>query len=157
MYKFLFVALSLAAMGYANTPDEAFGQLVNAMYSGNADVVRASLSTESIALVEMMLLMIKAQPEEAAAEISEELKVPISPDEIRNWTSLELIDAVLASPMFAEELPPRDDIVFAGAEVVGDSCLVSFNVGDYPEPFNLLMVKNGEDWKVDQSVVQAEL
>lgn len=157
MYKFLFVALSLAAMGYANTPDEAFNRLVNAMYSGNAEVVRTSLSTESIALVDMMLLLIKAQPEEAAAEISAELKVSITPEELRSWTSLELIEAVLASPMLQSELPPRDDIAFAGAEVFGDSCMVSFNVGDYPEPFNLLMVKNGEDWKVDQSVVDAEL
>ena len=157
MYKFLFVALSLAALGYANTPDEAFDRLVNAMYSGNAEVVRTCLSTESIALVDMMLMMIKAQPEDAAAEISAELKVPISSEELRSWTSLDLIDAVLASPMLQSELPPRDDIVFTGAEVFGDSCMVSFNVGDYPEPFNLLMVKNGEEWKVDQSVVQAEL
>lgn len=157
MYKFLFVALTIAAMGYSNTPDEAFEKLVNAMYEGNGEVLRECLSTESVAMVDMMLLMIKAQPEDAAAEISQELGVEITAEELSGWTSLDLIDAVVNSPSFAGELPPRDDIVFVGADVMGDSCMISFNVGDYPDPFNILMVKNGEDWKVDQSVVQAEL
>ena len=105
----------------------------------------------------MMLMMLRLKPEEAAVEISSELGIDISVEDISSWTSIDLIDTVLSSPRFLAELPPRENIVVSGYEINGDSSIVSFNLTDLPQPFEILMIKNGELWKLDHSVIQAEL
>jgi hypothetical protein len=155
--KTLLLILAVAVPASANQPEEAFEVLVDAFYAGDAQGVYDCLSAESTAMLGMMILMLKAQPAEAAAEISQELGVEITTEDIMSWTPMDLIGMMLSAPGVRDELPPRGDISVSGCEVNGDSCVVSFTVGDLPEPFELAMIRNGEDWKVDQSVLQAEL
>ena len=157
--KRLLVVLLVVLTGsvFANNPDQAFNILVDAMYAGDAESFSDCLSTESVALIDMMLMMVKFKPEEAAVEISSELGLDVSAEDILNWTSTDLIGTVLSSPRFLAELPSREDIVVSGFEINGDSSVVTFNLPDLPQPFEIAMVKNGEDWKLDQSVIQAEL
>ncbi|MCK5133771.1 MAG: hypothetical protein KAR40_16675 [Candidatus Sabulitectum sp.] len=158
MKKFIFLILVvLTGSMYANNPEQAFDNLVDAMYAGDGPGFRDCLSSESVALVDMMLMMVKFKPEEAAVEISSELGVNISAEDVYGWTSIDLINTVLSSPRFLAELPPREDIVVSGFEINGDSSVVSFNLVDLPQPFEILMVKSGADWKLDQSVIQAEM
>jgi hypothetical protein len=142
---------------YAEDPAQAFENLVDAMYSQDAQGVYDILSPESVGLVNMMLLMVKAKSEEAAEEISTQLGVEITAEELRGWTTMDLISTVLAAPGFINEFPPRDDIVVSHFEIDGDSSVVFFNLAQIPGDFQVLLVLNGENWKLDQSVIQAEL
>ncbi len=152
-----FILAILAGSLLANNPEQAFNQILDTVYSGDADGFKECLSTESVALIDMMLVMVKMKPEEAAVEISNELGVDISEEELINWTSDDLLSTVLSAPGFISELPARQDIVVSGIETDGDSSMVSFGITDYPGPFQLLLVKNGNDWKLDQGVIQSLL
>lgn len=156
--KFIFLILVvLTGSMYANNPEQAFDNLVDAMYAGDGSGFCDCLSSESVALIDMMLMMVRLKPEEAAVEISSELGLDISAEDISEWTSIDLINTVLSSPRFLAELPQRENIVVSGYEINGDSSVVSFNLADLPQPFEILMVKSGENWKLDQSVIQAEM
>jgi hypothetical protein len=158
MYKFLFLILAVTASSVlANNPEQAFENLVDAMYAADAESFRECLSTESVAMVDMMLVMMKLKPEDAALEISSKLGVEVTREELMGWTGTDLLSMVLSSPGFVSELPPRRDIVVTSFEVNGDSSIVFFTVNQLPGPFQIAMIKNGEKWKLDQSVIQAEL
>jgi len=155
--RIIFAVILMAGVCYANTPENAFEELLDALYSGNAEGLYSSLSTESVAMLNMMLLMVKAQPEQAAAEISSELGIEITGEELAGWTAMDLVSTVLSAPGFTAQFPPRDDIAVLNCSVSGDSSTVFFTVADIPETFELLLVKQGDSWKLDQSVIQAEL
>lgn len=158
MKKLIFlIVVLLAGLMYAENPEQSFDNLVDAMYAGDAPGFSNCLSSESVALIDMMLMVVKLQPEEAAVEISSELNLDITAADISGWSSTDLISTVLSSPRFLAELPPREDIVVSGFEINGDSSVVSFNLADLPQPFEILMIKSGNTWKLDQSVIQAEL
>lgn len=142
---------------FANTPEEAFNNLLDAAYEKDAEAFLNCLSIESVQMVDMLVYMVKLQPGEAVSRISNELNVDITEDELKEMTTIDLIGMVLAAPGFQEQLPARTDITFTGAETNGDSSYVSFAIVDFPRPLRLLMVKNGDNWKLDQSVLQAEL
>lgn len=153
---FLFLAVLAGAL-FAGNPEQSFDNLVDAMYAGDAEGFKNCLSTESVAFIDLMLMVVKLKPEEAAVEISGELNMEVTAEDVSGWNSTDLIDTVLASPRFLAELPPREDIVVSGYEISGDSSVVSFNLAGLPQPFEILMVKSGDSWKLDQSVIQAEL
>lgn len=157
MVRILILAALTAAACFANSPEEAFDELLDALYSGNAPGLYNSLSTESVAMLNMMLLVVKAQPGEAAEEMSSELGIVITAEELSSWTAMDLISAVLTAPGFIQEFPPRDDITVLNCSTNGDSSTVFFTVGEIPETFELLLVKQNDSWKLDQSVIQAEL
>jgi hypothetical protein len=154
--KTLFVLFATVGVILAGNPEQDFNRLVEAVYSADTEGFQNCISTESNSLIEMMLTMIKLQPEDAVTEISDELGVEITAEELSEWTSGDFIETVLASPGFAAELPPRQNITVAGFEINGDSSTVSFNITDIPQHFELLMVKEGEIWKLDKSMIQAE-
>lgn len=155
--RILILVVLAAGSGFANSPEDAFNGVLDALYSGDAQGLYSSLSTESVAMLNMMLLMVKAQPEEAAAEISDELGIEITGDELSEWTAMDLVSTVLSAPGFIDEFPPREEITVSNCSESGDSCVVYFTVGEVPETFQLLMVKQNGNWKLDQSVIQAEL
>lgn len=157
--KLLLTLLFAILLGttYANTPEEAFNNLLDATYEVDAEAFLSCLSVESVQMVDMLIYMVKLQPEEAISRISTELNVDITEEELKAMSSIDLINMVLVAPGFQEQLLPRADITFVGAETNGDSSNVSFTITDFTGPFRLLFVKNGEDWKLDQSVLQALL
>ena len=158
MKKYLVLILVLfTGLLIADSPDQAFNQILDAVYSEDVDSFRECLSTESTALIDMMLVMVKMKPEEAAIEVSNQLGIDVSEEELMSWTSRDLLSTVLSAPGFVSELPAREDIALYGYETSGDSSMVSFTMADYPGTFQLLLVKNGNDWKLDQSVIQSLL
>ncbi len=155
--KTLLVVLAAVGVVLASTPEQDFNSLLDAVYSADAESFQNCISAESNSLIEMMLTMIKLQPENAVTKISGELGVEITSEELSELTSGDFIEVVLTSPGFTAELPPRQNIAVSDIEVNGDSSTVFFNITDRPQPFELLMVKEGETWKLDQGVIQAEL
>ena len=152
-----FILATLAGSLFANSPEQAFNQILDAAYSADADCLQECLSTESVALIDMMLVMVKMKPEEAAVEISNQLGVEITKEELLSWTSYDLLTTVLSAPGFISELPARQDIAVSGFETGADSSMVSFSIADYTGTFHLLLVKDGNDWKLDKSVIQSML
>lgn len=158
MKKLIVVILAVVAGAVlANDPGEAFEILVDAVFEGDAEGVHKCLSTESVAMIEMMLVMVKMQPGSAAAEMSRELGVDISEEELLGWTAIDLIDMLLSAPGFTDALPPREDIVVSGFELSGDTSIVFVMISEYPEPFEIAMIMDGENWKLDKSLIQSEL
>lgn len=157
MKKIILLVVLTAVPCFANSPEEAFDGLLDAVYSGDAQGLYESFSTESVAMLNMMLLMVKADPEAAATEISNELGIDITGEELAEWTAMDLVSIVISAPGFMAEFPPRDHITVTNCSVSEDSSVVFFTVGEIPETFELLLIKQGEDWKLDQSVIQAEL
>ncbi len=158
MKKYLVLILVLfTGLLLADSPDQAFNQILDAVYSEDTDCFRECLSTESTALIDMMLVMVKMKPEEAVVEVSSQLGIDVSVEELMDWDSRDLISTVLSAPGFITELPAREDIAVSGYEISGDSSMVSFTMADYPGTFQLLLVKNGANWKLDQSVIQSML
>lgn len=157
MSRILVLAVLTAAPCFANSPEEAFNGLLDAVYSGDAPSLFENLSTESVAMVNMMLLVMKASPAASAAEVSSKLGIEAAAGEITGWTVMDLVSTVLSAPGFVSQFPPRDDITVSHCSVREDSSVVFFTVGDIPETFELLLVKQGGSWKLDQSVIQAGL
>ncbi|OPX32320.1 MAG: hypothetical protein B1H09_00595 [Gemmatimonadaceae bacterium 4484_173] len=154
--KIVLVLLAAAGVVFAGNPEQDFDTLLDAVYSADAESFQNCISTESNGLIGMMLMMIKLQPEDAVAQISSELGVEITTEQLSAWNSTDFIETILTSPAFAAELPPRQNVVVSGFETQGDSTKVFFNVTDLPQPFELLLVKEDGTWKLDQSVIQAE-
>lgn len=156
--KILLSALMLVLTGLlmAEAPDEAFETLMDAFYEGDAYTVENHLSSTSLEMINMMLIMVKMQPDQAAAELSEGLQVPVSGEELVNWTATDFIDAMINSPAIRDDLPPREDIVVSGCDVQGDTGVVYLQVEDYPDAFPVAMVLEGDGWKLSQELIQSE-
>jgi len=154
--KALFVLFATVGVILAGSPEQDFISLLDAVYSADAESFQNCMSAESNGLIDMMLTMIKLQPEDAVTKMYDELGVTITAEEISGFTSEDFIEMVLASPGFSAELPPRQSITVVSSEINGNSSTVSFNITDMPQPFELLMIKEGETWKLDQGVIQAE-
>lgn len=151
------VILALFGTLLAEEPDEAFEILIDAFYAGDADVVEEHLSAEAIQMLEMMLVMIKMQPDQAAADISEELQIAVTGEELMNWTATELIDAFINSPGIKDELPPREEIQVSGCQVDGDTGTVFLTVMDYPEGVEIAMIRENGGWKLGETLIGSEL
>jgi len=141
----------------AESPDEAFEALINAFYDGDAIVVESHLSSGSLEMIDMMLVMVRMGPDQAAAELSEGLQIPLTGQELMNWTATDFIDAMINSPGIRDELPPREDIVVSGCDVQGGTGVVYLEVQDYSEAFPVSMVLEGDGWKLSQELIQSEL
>ncbi len=115
-----FVLLAAATTCFAGTPEAAFESLVDAIYAGDAQEFSTFLSAESAGMVSMILMMLKADPEQAAADISAELGVEVTAEEISGWSSADLLAMVLSAPGFIAEFPPRESIHVSGSTVNGD-------------------------------------
>ena len=111
----------------------------------------------SLEMIDMMLIMVKMQPDQAAAELSEGLQVPVTGEELVNWTATDLIDAFINSPGIRDGLPPREDITVSGSDVNGDTGVVYLAVMDYPEAIPIAMVLECDGWKLSDEVVGSEL
>ncbi len=154
--------LSLALLCFfgtmaADAPDESFEILMDAFYAGDASVVEAHLSAEALQMIEMMLVMVKMQPDQAAAEISQELQIALTGEELMNWTAIEFIDALINSPGIREEMPAREDIQVSGCDVDGDTGTVYLTVLDYPERFEIEMIRENDGWKLAENLISSEL
>jgi hypothetical protein len=141
----------------AETPEEAFENLLDAVYEGNADEIAEHLSSETMAMLDLVVAMIKLQPGEAASEFSQELGSELSAEDILGWTSTDFIDAVILSPGFIEELPSRDEITISHFEINGDSSTVFLTVSGISQPFGMAMTREGDTWKLSENLIQSPL
>lgn len=156
MKTFFVLLLSIwAGAAFATNPDQAFENLIDAVYEGDSQVVLESLSTETIAMCDMILLMVKSQPEAAATDLSETLGVEITVDDVLEWTASDFIDAFILSSEFISELPPREDFEVSGFEADGDNSVVFIALAGEPEIFEISMVKDGDCWKLAHSVLDS--
>ncbi|MCK5116564.1 MAG: hypothetical protein KAR44_08175 [Candidatus Aegiribacteria sp.] len=151
----LLIVLAGAVM--SNEPGEALENLVDAFYEGDACGVEACLSSNSINMLNMMLVMVKMQPDQAAAEISAELEIALTGDELRNWTTTDFIYVLISAPGITDQLPERENIEVSSCDIQGDSSTVFLNISDYPEEIPIAMVLEGDDWKLGESFLQSEL
>ena len=145
----------MAGVAFATNPDQTIENLIDAVYEGNSDIILESLSTETISMFDMILLMVKSQPEEAATDLSGQLGVEITPDELLTWTASDFIDAFIQSPEFIAELPPRVDLEVSGFEIDGENCVVFINLSGEPETLEVGMVKDGNSWKLAQDILES--
>ena len=158
MKKFIPLLLAiLTGVVMSNEPGEALENLVDAFYEGDACAVEAGLSSNSINMIDMMLMMVKMQPDQAAAEISQELQIALTGDELLNWTATDFIFVLISAPGITDQLPPREDIEISSFDIQGDSSTVFLNISDYPENIPIAMVLEGDDWKLGESFLQSEL
>ena len=158
MKKFIpLLLVVLAGAAISNEPGEAFENLVDAFYEGDACAVEAGLSTNSINMINMMLMMVKMQPDQAAAEISQELQVALTGAELLNWTTTDFIYVIISAPGITDQLPEREDIEVSGCDIQGDSSTVFLTIPDFPDDIGIAMVREGDDWKLGESFLQAEL
>jgi hypothetical protein len=156
--KFLpLLLVVLAGVVISNEPGDAFENLMDAFYEGDACAFEAGLSSNSIDLINMMLLMIKLQPDQAAAELSAEFQIALTGEELVNWTSTDLINALINAPGITDGFPPREDIEVSGSDIQGDTSTVFLKVTDYPEEIEVAMIREGSDWKLGESMLQSEL
>jgi len=153
----LLVLVAYAGVAMSNEPVEAFTSLIDAFYEGDAACVENGLSSDSINMINMMLMMIRIQPVQAAAELSDEFQVALTGPELANWTSTDFIYAFINAPGIIENLPSREDIEISGFDIQGDSSTVFLKVADYPDEFEIAMVREGNDWKLGESLLQSEL
>ncbi len=140
---------------FANNPDQALNNLIDAVYSGDSETIINSLTDESIAMIDMVIMMIKAQPEETALEFSEETGQEVTAEDILSWTAADFIDLFILSPEFINELPPRGNIDVAGYEIEGDYATVTVSLEGEEETLDILMIKAGNTWKIDNSLLES--
>ncbi len=156
--KFLILLLAvLAGAALSNEPGEALENLVDAFYEGDACSVEEGLSSNSINMLNMMLMMVKMQPDQAAAEISAELQIALTGNELLSWTTTDFIYVLISAPGITDKLPLREDIEVSSFEIQGDSSTVFLNIPDYPADIPIAMVLEGDDWKLGESFLQSEL
>lgn len=158
MKKFLPLLLAvLAGVIISNEPGEAFENLMDAFYEGDAEGVEASLSSSSIDMINMILIMVKIQPDQAATELSQKLQIALTGEELVNWTATDFIDALINAPGITQGFPPKEDIEVSGFDIQGDTSTVFLIVSNYPEEIEIAMIREGNDWKLGESMVQSEL
>lgn len=148
---------SLFGMMAADSPDEAFDELIDAFYSGDAEVVESHLSSGALEMIDMMLMMIKIQPDQFASEISGELQIALTGQELMNWTATDFIYAFINSPGMRDGLPPRAAVRVSGCDTQGDSGTVYLTVMDYPEAMEIAMVRENGCWKLGEALIDSEL
>lgn len=141
----------------AESPEDAFEDLIEAVYSGDAGGVAERLSSDTMDMMDMVVAMIKLQPAEAAEEFSQELGREVTAEEIIGWTSLDFIDAVILSPGFLDELPDRDEITISSCEINGDSSTVFLTVSGIAQPFGMAMILEGDSWKLAENLIQGPM
>lgn len=158
MRRTVALILAMAAgTAAADSPDVVFEDLLGAIYSGDSQGVHDLLSTDSVALLNMLLLMAKARSDSAAEEFSTGFGVSVTPDELESWSTIDLLDRLLSAPGFLGWVPPREDISLAGFDVKGDSCSIYLDILQMPGEYQVLMIREGGGWKVDKSAILAEL
>ncbi len=108
-------------------------------------------------MLNMMLMMVKMQPDQAAAEISAELEIALTGDELLNWTTTDFIYVLITAPGMTDQLPLREDIEISSCDIQGDNSTVFLSIPDYPEEIPIAMVLEGDDWKLGESFLQSEL
>ena len=133
-------------------PDQAFDNLIDAMYQGEAEVLMSYLSTESLGLIDFLLVTLKMEPAENIAEYAEDLDLELTVEEIDSWASVDFVEEIITAQVFINELPPRENLLSSGFEVHGDSSIVFVNY-DSLAPRRILMVKEEGNWKLDQRVI----
>ncbi|MCK5841293.1 MAG: hypothetical protein KAH31_03930 [Candidatus Sabulitectum sp.] len=136
----------------AMEPDQAFDNLIDAMYQKDAEVLMSYLSTESLGLIDFLLVTLKEEPAENIAEYAEDLDLKLTVEEIGDWASVDFVEEFITAQVFINELPPREDLLSSGFEVHGDSSIVFVNY-DSLAPRRILMVKEEGNWKLDQRVI----
>ena len=151
----LLVLLSLNL--FSDQPEEACMNLIDGFYRGDACVVENYLSTDAIQMIDTMLMIVRMQPDQAAAELSRELQIAVTGPELANWTSYDFINAFINSPGVTDNLPPRQFIQISECEVTGDTGLVHLKIENYPEVLTITMVREGDDWKLSDEMVGSEL
>ena len=140
---------------FANNPDQALNNLIDAVYEGDSETIINSLTDESIAMIDMVIMMVKAQPEQAALELSEEIGEEVTAEDILGWTATDFLDLFILSPEFINELPPRGDIDVAGYEIEGDYATVTVSLEGEEETLDVLMIKAENTWKIDNSLLES--
>lgn len=160
MKKFMFFCVSvlvLAGTTFANNPAEALDNLIDAIYERDSGVIINSLTDESVAMLDMVLMMVKAQPEEVAIELSEEIGIEITPEEVISMTAADFIELFILSPDFIAELPSRNDISVSDYEIEGDYATVSVSLEGEVETVDVLMLKVGDTWKIAHSLLESAM
>ena len=147
----LAVLMLVATALWANTPEEGFEAVVNAVYQADAEAFLEALSMENQQQLEAMVMMVKMSPGEAAAQISSELGEEITPEELAAWTAVDMVGVFLSASTLREQLPDRDDLVVVRSEIAGDSAMVYLQVPEVEEELSLLMVLQGDEWKLGES------
>ena len=112
------------------------------------------LSTDTIAMMDMVVAMIKLQPAEAAEEFTQELGTEVTTEDIMGWTSIDFLNAVILSPGFLEDLPAREEIAITHCEISGDSSTVFLSVSGINQPFGMAMVLEDDSWKLAENLIQ---
>lgn len=153
----LILALTAGTSAADSPPDMVFEDLLGAIYSGDSRGVHDLLSTDSVALLNMLLLMAKARSDSAAEEFSTGFGVSVTAEELQSWNTIDLLDCLLMAPGFLGWIPPRQDISIAGFDVRGDSCSIYLDILQMPGEYQVLMIREGGGWKVDKSAILAEL
>ena len=140
---------------FANNPDQALNNLIDAVYEGDSELIINSLTDESIEMIDLFIMIVQVQPEETAIELSLETGKEVNAEDILNWTAVDFIDLFILSPDFINELPARGEIDVTGYEIEGDYATVIVNFEDEEETLDVLMVKIGDTWKIDNSLLQS--
>jgi hypothetical protein len=147
----LTVMLALAAGALAaGTPEDGAEAVIDAVYASDASALMEELSETSLEQLEAVVMMVKMSPDEAAGQMSAELGREISSEELMQWTAVDMLDAFLSSPMLEQALPPREVVRVARCEADGDTAVVYLSVPEVEEEMPLLMVLEGEDWKLGE-------
>lgn len=149
----LVMIATLSGITSAETPEEAFEDLMDAVYDGDAAGVAGNVSSPTLSMIDFFLTMIKLQPEEVVTRFSEDLGTELTVEDLLEWEAVDFIDAVIHSPGFLEELPPRDEVTITHLEVNGDSCTVFLAVSGISEPFGMAMIREGDDWKLSENLM----
>ncbi len=96
----LILALTAGTSAADSPPDMVFEDLLGAIYSGDSRGVHDLLSTDSVALLNMLLLMAKARSDSAAEEFSTGFGVSVTAEELQSWNTIDLLDCLLMAPGF---------------------------------------------------------
>jgi hypothetical protein len=143
----------LSGIASAETPEEAFEDLMDAVYEGDAAGVAGKVSSSTLSMIDFFLTMIKLRPEQVVTRFSEDLGTELTVEDLLEWEAVDFIDAVISSPGFREELPPRDEVAITHFEVNGDSCTVFLAISGMSEPFGMEMIREGDDWKLRENLM----
>ncbi len=144
------VLMLLPGLVVAGTPEEGFETVADALYSSDAAAFMEGLSGANLQQLETMVAMVKMSPEDAAAQLSAEQGEEITADELMQWTAEDLVAVLIAAPQLQEQLPPREALEVARSETDGDSATIFLVVPEVEEELPLLMVREGDDWKLGE-------
>ncbi|MBD3368981.1 hypothetical protein GF402_01305 [Candidatus Fermentibacteria bacterium] len=147
----LLALLVLPVLGLAASPEEGFETFLDAVYDGDTEAFLSCLSQGNRDQLDMLVMMIRLSPQEAAEQLSSQLGQELPPEEIEQWTSLDLVELILNSQQLRGNLPARSDVLVVRCETSGDSATVYLSVSEAEEEFPLLMVLEEEVWKLGES------